>query len=103
MHRGTEFDLRLDFLNAEAYGMTINLKEARRCQLENMRSEVISGKAQVQFKTITIEGQITILKMCLPPTGRKEFVKICPKIEEGFFFFKENILRLLLVKYYVRK
>lgn len=47
-----EFDLRLDFLNAEAHGMTINLKGARSSQLDNSRSEVISGKVQVQFKTL---------------------------------------------------
>lgn len=48
-----EFDLRLDFLNAEAYGMTINSKEARsRQQLDNLRSEVRSGKAQVKFKAL---------------------------------------------------
>lgn len=47
-----EFDLRLDFLNAEAHGMTINLKETRNRQLDNLRSEVRSGKAQVKFKTL---------------------------------------------------
>lgn len=47
-----EFDLRLDFLNAEAHGMTINSKETRNRQLDNLRSEVRSGKAQVKFKTL---------------------------------------------------
>lgn len=47
-----EFDPRLDFLNAEAHGMTINLKEAGSSQLDNVRSEVISAKAQVKFKTL---------------------------------------------------
>lgn len=47
-----EFDLRLDFLNAEAHSMTVNLKEARSSQLDNLRSEVVSGKAQVKFKTL---------------------------------------------------
>lgn len=49
---GMEFDLRLDFLNAESHGMTINPKEVRSSQLDNSRSEVISGKAQVKFKTL---------------------------------------------------
>lgn len=54
-----EFDLRLDFLNAEAYGMTINLKEARSRQLDNLRSEVRSGKAQVKFKTrLQMKGKL---------------------------------------------
>ena len=39
--------------------------------------------------------------MCLPPTGREEFVKISPKIEEAFK--KESLLRLVLVKHYIRK
>lgn len=47
-----EFDLRLDFLNAEAHGMTTNSKETRSHQLDYLRSEVISGKAQVKFKTL---------------------------------------------------
>lgn len=47
-----EFDLRLHFLNAEAYGVTINLKGPTNSQLDNSRSEVISGKAQVKFKTL---------------------------------------------------
>lgn len=47
-----EFDLRLDFLNAEAHGMATNSKEARSHQLDNLRSEVIPGKAQVKFKTL---------------------------------------------------
>ena len=49
---GMEFDLRLDFLNAEVHGVTINPKEVRSSQLDNSRSEVISGKAQVKFKTL---------------------------------------------------
>lgn len=48
-----EFDLRLDFLNAEAHGMTTNSKEARSSQLDNLRLEVISGKAQVKFKSLS--------------------------------------------------
>ena len=47
-----EFDLRLDFLNAEAHSMTVNLKEARSSQLDNSRSEVVSEKTQVKFKTL---------------------------------------------------
>ena len=47
-----EFDLRLGFLNVEAHGMTINPKEVRSSQLDNSRSEVVSGKAQVKFKTL---------------------------------------------------
>lgn len=47
-----EFDLRLDFLNAEAHSMTVNLKEARSSQLDNLRSEVVSEKTQVKFKTL---------------------------------------------------
>lgn len=31
-----EFDLRLDFLNAEAHGMTINPKEVRSSQLDQL-------------------------------------------------------------------
>lgn len=52
LHRGMEFDLRLGFLNVEAHGMTINPKEVRSSQLDNSRSEVVSGKAQVKFKTL---------------------------------------------------
>lgn len=48
-----EFDLRLDFLNAEAHGMTTNSKEARSSQLDNLRLEVISGKAQAKFKSLS--------------------------------------------------
>lgn len=47
-----EFDLRLGFLNAEAHGMATNPKEVRSSQLDNSRSEVVSGKAQVKFKTL---------------------------------------------------
>lgn len=47
-----EFDLRLGFLNVEAHGMTTKPKEVRSSQLDNSRSEVVSGKAQVKFKTL---------------------------------------------------
>lgn len=39
--------------------------------------------------------------MCLPPADGEEFVKISPKIEE--VFKKESLLRLVLVKHYIRK
>lgn len=53
-----EFDPRLDFLNVKAHGMTINLKEARSSQLDHLRSEVVSGKVQVKFRTLLqMEGK----------------------------------------------